>query len=410
MFGDYRPRGVWFLCAAVLSLSAISVGTAQKSETGSSDSISPQQVVAGAVPSNLAPDEYVTGVRWTGTGGVTVTVDELIAREAARLSSTATKPVRNKPLLRHFGSKSANPYAPTASQWPAGENTSSNRAAQLFSPVSLGPFFGGVGFGESGFIPPDSNGAVGPTQVMVTANGRFKVLDKTGYVWFLSISDATFFSSVSGGTEISDPHVRYDRLSGRWIISEINVPPGLTSNRIMIAVSSGSTITNASSFTFFAFQHDLVGPTPNLDTGNFADYDTLGVDANALYIGENQFTPQEAFVGTSGYVINKADLLAGTLTVTAFRGLAVGTGTGPFTPQGVDNDDPSSTAGYFIGVDNNVFSQLDISRIVNPGTAPDISGNLTIVVPSTVYPVDQYAQLSLPLIDSTVHTLIAAVI
>src|SRR5881396_2057010 len=116
MFGDYGPRGRWFLCAAVLSLFAISVGTAQKSETGSSDSISQQQVVAAAVPSGLAPDEYVAGVPWTGTPGVTVTVDELIAREAARSPLTATKPVRNKPMLHHDGSKSANPYAPAASQ------------------------------------------------------------------------------------------------------------------------------------------------------------------------------------------------------------------------------------------------------------------------------------------------------
>ena len=60
-------------------------------------------------------------------------------------------------------------------------------------------------------------------------------------------------------------------------------------NRVVIAVSSGSTITSESSFSFFQFQHDQVGPTPNADSGGFADYDTLGVDASALYIGVNVF-------------------------------------------------------------------------------------------------------------------------
>ena len=78
-----------------------------------------------------------------------------------------------------------------------------------------------------------------------------------------------------------------------------------------------------------------------VDAGHFADYPTLGVDANALYIGTNNFTMGNAgtFANTTGYVVNKANLLANTLTVTAFRGLATTTVAGPLTPQGVSNDD-----------------------------------------------------------------------
>ena len=47
-------------------------------------------------------------------------------------------------------------------------------------------------------------------------------------------------------------------------------------------------------------QHDLVGATPNSDTGAFADYDTLGVDASALYIGVNVFDSSgTSFLGSS---------------------------------------------------------------------------------------------------------------
>ncbi|MBI4578360.1 MAG: hypothetical protein HY718_01565, partial [Planctomycetes bacterium] len=228
---------------------------------------------------------------------------------------------------------------------------------------------------------------MGPSQVLVVVNGRIKVFDKTGVLGGLNTTTDTFFASVrTGGT--SDPHVRYDRLSGRWFVTMIDVA---TVNRVLIAVSSSSTITNTSSFTFFSFQHDLVGTTPNADTGLFADYDTLGVDRFALYVGVNMFTSADAFRGTTGFVINKADLLAGTLTVTPFRQLAGFScpSTGVYTPQGVHNDDPQATEGYFIGVDLCTFSKLVLRRVTNPGGTPSITGNVTLTVPTTTFPILQ---------------------
>jgi hypothetical protein len=160
-------------------------------------------------------------------------------------------------------------------------------------------------------------------------------------------------------------------------------------NRVMVAVSSGPIITNTASFTFFQFTHDAVGTTPNTDTGGFADYPTWGIDANAAYMGMNIFNAAgTAVIGTTVYVINKANLLAGTLTVTAFRqiGAAAGTGAGPWTPQAADNDDPTFTTGYFVGVDNVSFSLLNVRRVSNPGGTPTLSGNLNITVPTTRFP------------------------
>src|SRR5262249_49943022 len=128
----------------------------------------------------------------------------------------------------------------------------------------------------------------------------------------------------------SDPRVRFDRLSGRWFLSCISVD---TPNRICLAVSSDATITGTSSFTFFNFQHDLVGTTPNSDTGGLADYDTLGIDANALYVGANIFNATgKSFLGTTGYVVRKSSVLgAGPIVVTAFRQLATSSGAGIYT-------------------------------------------------------------------------------
>src|SRR5262249_20717525 len=62
--------------------------------------------------------------------------------------------------------------------------------------------------------------------------------------------------------------------------------------------------------------------------------------------------------------------------------------TGPYSPRGVDNDDPNATQGYFIGVDGGFFSLLQIRRILNPGGTPAITGNLSITVPTTVNPIN----------------------
>ena len=71
-------------------------------------------------------------------------------------------------------------------------------------------------------------------------------------------------------------------------------------------------------------------------------------------------TSADTACGTTGYVVNKASLISGgPPVVTAFRQLlAPDTFVGPYTPQGVDNDDPAATEGYFAGVDGAVVDCL----------------------------------------------------
>jgi hypothetical protein len=94
--------------------------------------------------------------------------------------------------------------------------------------------------------------------------------------------------------------------------------------------------------------------------------------------------------------------------VTAFRGLITG-GIGPFTPQGVDNFDPSATEGYFIGINNSGSSQLVLLRVSNPGSAnPSLSGNVTINVPSWHVPINVSAQGTPGAVDGGDARLLAA--
>jgi hypothetical protein len=384
------------LLTASMAFLAVSAITAQQSSPASRPSSRPHAALATS-----APDTYVTGVRWTGQAGITQTVADIMARAANEPASMGPPRERKRPSSH---TQRGRPGAAAAvSQWPPSFASVALEATSNAA-FNITASFLGSQLSESGFVPPDGNGAVGPTQVLVATNGRFKLYDKNGRLQALNVTDQTFWSSVmtpGPRTTVTDPHVRYDRLSGRWFITEIDVPePCQCSNRILIAVSSGSTITSSSSFTLYQFQHDMVGPTPNPDTGGFADYDTLGVDAAALYIGVNEFLGSS--FNASGYVVNKAALVArGPLVVTAFRQLLDrSTFSGPSTPQGVSNDDPSAAEGYFIGDDGQFLSQLAVRRVINPGASPSISGTIIISVPTTELPIPQSAQGSANPLDS----------
>jgi hypothetical protein len=347
-------------------------------------------IPAAVIPAFAA--DWQVGTPETLGVGITETVDQIMKRDQTRSWPDRERDKEADLGLTRPVKPRDNPLAPFVSQWPPEEATSP--LTEVFNPQTVGTTFRAVAYVESEYLPPDSMGDVGPTQVMVQVNGRIKAIGKTGLGVPLNATQAAFWATVNGGLDQTDPQIRYDRLSGRWFATAINLAPA--NNRIMIAVSSGPTITGAASFTFFQFQLSAGGGTG--DTTNFCDYPSLGVDANALYIGCNMVDLSAgAFMRTTGYVVRKSSVTGGgPLVVTAFRNLANPATAGPYSPRGVDNDDPAATQGFFIGADILSFGTLQIRRISDPGGTPTISGNLTLAVPATSFPIPQPALGSTP--------------
>jgi hypothetical protein len=300
-----------------------------------------------------------------------------------------------------------NPNAPAISQYPAlslAEQRKSklSQTSELIAPQPVTLQFTGATLTDTGAFPPDTMGAVGPSQFVTFVNGRIRSFTKAGVAdGVLNVDPDVFFASVmtpvTGSVLLnftSDPNVRYDRLTGRWIMTIIDVPctnatcTTTAGNRILFAVSdaaSSAALTGGTVWTLFQFQND---------PSNFCDYPSLGVDANALYIGCNTFSSAGSFLSTDAFVIPKAPILgAGPIVSWKFANLAAGAGAGPLSPRGVDNPDPSNTGptatGYFIGVDNAAFSLLQIRRVTNPSStavSPTISANIPLTVPTTTFP------------------------
>src|SRR5262249_24561312 len=275
---------------------------------------------------------------------------DIMAEQFARPSQEST--VKMRPELEEPDRRGL-PHPPGAIdgiQWP-GDNTGRQpdiHDVQPSAPQTLGVAFdGATGPTETGAFPPDTMGSVGPTQFFVFLNGRLRTFNKTtGAVDGVVNADPdVFFASVEStpgageGVFTSDPQVRFDRLSNRWFLVIIDVIVNgsfakTRVNRVLIAVSdaaSNGSITVSTVWTFYQFTGDGT---------LFTDYESLGIDANALYIGGNMFTLAGAFNSTKAFVVPKAPLLTGSsATVWAFSNIATTSTAGPYAPRGVDNYD-----------------------------------------------------------------------
>ena len=154
------------------------------------------------------------------------------------------------------------------------------------------------------FIPPDTMGAVGASQYMEFVNGGVAVFDKATGTRTSFSSDTSWWNSVAGqaGVPNGDQRVMYNTKSDRWIALSF----GSNAKDIQIAVSDTSNAlgswksTKYEGYAGFGF-------------GSTADYPTLAMDLNAVYIGTNNFAPKtsggtNSFRGTTLSVIPLASL------------------------------------------------------------------------------------------------------
>lgn len=334
--------------------------------------------------------EYLKDVRYSTDGimAFEVPLSEIMRREKKygplkSLRIPDQKEARDEGHVRE--NLPQNPDSKEVSQYPPPYGkTDNNEPNQTYAPQTLGVNFNGVslsGTNPSGYYPPDVMGEVGPAQYIIHVNGRIVSFSKsTGLVdGAINTTTNNFFASImtnSPGTYTTDPRIRYDRLTKKWYMLMIDVPEPFA-NRVLLAVSPDSIITASTVFRFFYYQQ----------TSTFLDYPTLGLDANALYIGGNLYDlSTDEFVNSNALVIRKSSIQgAGPMITTDLGGLLVNN-SGPYTPQGVDNTDPNATEGYFIGVDKASFGMLMIRRVSNAGGTPTISPNIPLTVPTTSQP------------------------
>lgn len=156
--------------------------------------------------------------------------------------------------------------------------------------------YDGASFGRN-FVPPDTIGAVGASQYMETSNGAYAVYDKYTGTRTALMSDVGFWAAAGQTGTNGDSRVMYNASASRWVA----VAFGANAKDLQIAVSNTSDALGGWQSTKF---EGYAG----FGFGATADYPTLALDRNAVYIGTNNFAPASAggsnsFRGTTLNVI-----------------------------------------------------------------------------------------------------------
>jgi PEP-CTERM motif len=161
------------------------------------------------------------------------------------------------------------------------------------------------------FIPPDTLGAVGGSQYMAVTNGAYAVFDKNTGARSSLVSDVAFWAAAGQTGANGDTRVMYNPDASRWVVMSF----GANAKDLQIAVSDTDNALGSWKSTKF---EGYAG----LGFGATADYPTLAMDRNALYIGTNNFAPATAggtnsFRGTTLNVIPINSLFNATAPTTA---------------------------------------------------------------------------------------------
>ncbi|HEY6563294.1 MAG TPA: hypothetical protein VIY86_02255, partial [Pirellulaceae bacterium] len=170
------------------------------------------------------------------------------------------------------------------------------------SPFLIGANFNGTQRSQSGFIPPDTMGAIGPDHFAELINGRFARYSKTG-TQQESITLNNFWNTAlaagGGGTVQGsfafDPRILYDRHSGRWFAAAVDSSANANSG-ILVGVTTGA---DPSSGNWRGFRLDA---DPN--NLRWADYPTFGINGNWVTITNNMFAISGGSATTSISVLS----------------------------------------------------------------------------------------------------------
>ena len=179
--------------------------------------------------------------------------------------------------------------------------------------TSSGSNFFGVGVGLGSFspsyAPPDTNGAVGPTEYVQWVNVNYAVFAKyynevingntynAGQLVYGPIAGNAIFSALGGAcasNNSGDPIAEYDKQANRWVLMQ---PVFKSPYTLCVAVSQTSDATG--SYNLYSFP---------ITTGYFPDYPKLGVWPDGYYVSYNSFQGN-TFVGAAACAMDRTSML-----------------------------------------------------------------------------------------------------
>ncbi len=220
--------------------------------------------------------------------------------------------------------------------------------------ASLGVSFNGIP--SPGFVPSDSNLAVGPNHIVEVVNIQFAVYGKTGALLAGPTNISNLFTSLSiCARTLGDPVVLYDRQADRWVITYIGSPAQGQSSECY-AVSQ----TNDPTGAYFVYGYSF-----GTNLNDYPKLSTWATATNSAYLSTyNVFQNFTQLVGAEVCGADRTKMLAGDPTAAQLCQL---TTSNEFTYLPGDMDGPTppadGTPGLFITWKNNSPGQLYLRKL-----------------------------------------------
>jgi hypothetical protein len=190
------------------------------------------------------------------------------------------------------------------------------------APIGLNILGLGAGFPNFTveFVPPDTNAAVGTTQVVETVNLSLQVFNKTTGVCTptavctpVDLSALVTTGDNCQNGEMSDPVVLFDKIHSRWVIAYVagtaGGPLGVSAPFLQcFAVSKSDDATGA--YNLYSFDVSTLGgllTNPALNDG-----DKMGIWPDAYYLSYNEFDQKtQLFLGAGACAVDSSKMIAG---------------------------------------------------------------------------------------------------
>src|SRR5215471_11317164 len=171
--------------------------------------------------------------------------------------------------------------------------------------AALVPQLGQNYSGATTLLPlSDAGLAVSSNHIVQFIDGRYSVYGKSTGALLQTMTAGSFWTNAGvtmpSGDFGATPRIVFDWDSQRRVAAMVDVPANYLNNRFLLAISATNDPTG--SWGGAAFVADPAN-------GYFADFPTLGIDANGVYLGADMFNGQNVAVGSTLVSIPKNGLL-----------------------------------------------------------------------------------------------------
>jgi hypothetical protein len=159
------------------------------------------------------------------------------------------------------------------------------------APLATNPSLSFEGIQQTNFVPPSTNIAAGPEDIIQIVNATVARYSKAGkqtdvtllQQWFGDLAPlvcSSVFNCIYG-----DVSIRYDQLHGHFLMTLQVLDTSYLTSYFLISISNGTTY--SSGWRNWALNARNDGTTP---TANWADFPQIGFDNDAVYITCNMFS------------------------------------------------------------------------------------------------------------------------